>query len=180
MSPPRLSPEQRAALAPSLTGAPEGLSPFVAGPDDLPALLALGDALFGHEALTRADWRRRLTRGHSLVLGLREGDRLVSYTVLELNRRQRRAYVVETGTAPEGRSRGLARWLRDRAHGLLMGLGYRTVATHVRLSNTAAQRLNAALGMPLEARVPGYYDDGEDALYFRAALSQLRSPAPCP
>lgn len=159
MSPPRLTP--------SLPPGPPGLHPFVAQESDLPELATLGDALFGHEALTRANWRYRLLRGHSLMMGLRDEARILCYTVVELNARQRRVYVVETGTAPEARGRGLARWVRAAMHGVVAAQGYHTIATHVRAQNTAAQRLNLSLGMRPDARVVAYYDDGEDAFSYR-------------
>lgn len=166
---------------PSLPPAPSGLRAFVAREADLPELVALGDDLFGHEALTRANWRYRLLRGHSLILGLRDERRILCYTVVELNVRQRRAYVVETGTAPEARGRGLARWVRAAMHGVIAAQGYRTVATHVRVRNTAAQQLNLSLGMRFDARILAYYDDGEDAFSYRGrpgeGLVLLSGPA---
>lgn len=178
MSLPRLDPTRRAQLADALARfpGPGGLTAALAGEADLPRLAALGDALFGHEALSRADWRYRLTRGHGFILTLSKDKRLLSYTVVELNARQRRVYVVETGTEPGARGQGLGRLARRLMHGAVAWLGYRTVATHVRVSNTAAQRLNLSLGMALQARVPGYYDDGEDAFAYRARLDGLELP----
>lgn len=170
----RLDPDQRAAIARALAqqAAPTGTRAFLAGPEDLEALHALGEALFGDEALSRADWRRRLLRSHGFAMGLRDGEGVVCYTLVELNLRQRRVYVVETGTAPRARARGLARWVRAHLHGVVAALGYRSLDTHVRLRNVAAQRLNLSLGMGLRERISAYYDDGEDALRYGARLGE--------
>lgn len=153
-----------------LPPAPPGLEAAWARPEDAAALSALSRALFGDEGLPASDWRRRLGPGHGLALLLRVEGAPRSYSLVELNRRQRRVYVVETGTLPEARGQGLARWLRRALHGVLAAQGYQSVVTHVRASNTAALRLNLGLGLAVRRRVPAYYDDGEEGLELALAL----------
>lgn len=168
----RLTPADAAAfLAEVLTPlAPPGTRAFVAGPADAAEVSALSVALFGEEGLDAPGLRRTLRDGHTLLFGLREDGALVSYTLLELNRRQARIYTVESGTVPAARGRGLHLWHRARMEDLGRRHGYRTLTSHVRPDNTPMLRLMARTGMQVVARLPGYYDDGGDGLYLRKRL----------
>ena len=173
-APPRLTPEVVARLKGALGRAAPvgaGLAASVLGAEDIDHLAALSRAAFGDEALTPAKLRFYLTRAHALALGLRRGPAIVSYTLAELNRGQRRVYVVETCTRAGEQGRGHASWLRKRLAAFAFALGYRTQTTHVRRSNTAAQELNRRAGMQLAREIPHYYDNGETGLYLVRALT---------
>lgn len=148
-----------------------GLRAFVVTAEDLPEIAAMSRAAFGEEALAPTKLRFYLERAHALAIGLRRVKAIVSYTLVELNRGQRRVYVVETCTRAEEQGRGHASWLRARMAGIAHRLGYRTQTTHVRASNLAAQELNRRAGMQLVRRIDGYYDDGEAGLYLARALT---------
>jgi ribosomal protein S18 acetylase RimI-like enzyme len=165
----RVAPAQLPALEARLTR-PLGAALSLHRIDDLPEIAALSRQTFGDEALTPKELRRLYTRAHALVLALRRGPALLGYTVLELNRRQRRIYVVETCTHPHARGGGLAAHLRACVVELAHQLGYRTIASHTRLSNQPAQRLNLRAGMALIGQIDDYYEDGEAALYFKRSL----------
>lgn len=143
---------------------------FLAGPADAPELAAISLAAFGEEGFDERVFRRYLTRAHAAILGLRRGAAIVSYTVAEFNRRQRRVYVVETCTRPDARGAGHALRLRAELERLARGLVYASITSHVRASNLAAQRLNERAGMERVGIVRAYYDDGEAAHYFRRGL----------
>lgn len=171
--PPRLTPEITGRLDAALGHPPPGagLRGFVIGARDIEQVAALSLAAFGDEALTAAKLRFYLGRAHALALALGRGDAIVSYTLAELNRRQRRIYIVETCTRAGEQGHGHASWLRARLAAIAFALGYRTQTTHVRLSNTAAQELNRRAGMHLVREILNYYDDGETGLYLARALT---------
>lgn len=160
---------------------PRGLAPFVATRAEVDEIVALSVEAFGEQALSHAGVRYYLERGHALVFGLRKRGVIVSYCVCELNDGMGRAYVVETFTAAALRGKGLGSWLRARVEDVATHLGYRHIASHVAVTNTAAQRLNAKAGLSVVRKIPRYYEDGRDGLYLRKTLDpavpRKRAPA---
>ena len=172
-APPRLTPAIVRRLAAELQQrrAGAGLRAFVMAAEDIPEIAAMSATAFGEEALSPAKLRFYRERAHALAIGLRREDAIVSYTLVELHRGQRRVYVVETCTRADEQGRGHASWLRARMAGIAYRLGYRTQTTHVRKSNTAAQELNRRAGMVLVRAIDEYYDDGETGLYLARPLT---------
>jgi ribosomal protein S18 acetylase RimI-like enzyme len=152
--------------------APRGLWPFIATRADVRELAALSLAEFGDNAMTPAGLAYYIERGHALVFGLRKGTRVAAYCVCELNDGMRRAYVVETLTCAPLRGRGLGSWLRARVEDVAVHLEYRSIASHVAVTNAAARRLNERAGLVVVRRIARYYDDGRDGLYLRKTLVQ--------
>src|SRR5690606_19244013 len=142
-------PELRLGLGARLGRPGPGLEAFVVGAEHIEQLAALSLAAFGDDRLPFAKLRFYVERAHALALGLRRGPVIVSYTLAELNRGQRRVYIVETCTRAGEQGHGHASWLRARLAALAFALGYRTQTTHVRQSNRAAQQLNHRAGMQL-------------------------------
>lgn len=156
--------------------APRGLAPFVATHGDVDELVLRSEEAFGEQALSHAGVRYYLERGHALVFGLRKRSAIVSYTVCELNDGIGRAYVVETFTDAALRGKGLGSWLRARVEDVARHLGYRYIASHVAVTNTAAQRLNEKAGLAVVRRIARYYEDGRDGLYLRKTLEPPGRP----
>lgn len=150
--------------------APRGVEPFVAARVDVDELASLSEEAFGEQALCAAGLRYYIERGHALVFGLRKRAAIVSYCVCELNDGMGRVYVVETFTAAALRGKGLGSWLRARVEDVAVHLGYRHIASHVAVTNTAAQRLNEKAGLTVVRRIRKYYEDGRDGLYLRKTL----------
>ncbi len=171
--PPRVDRPEVRAVAEALLGqlGPAGTTPVVAGPADAPALAALSAACFGPTAITAAGWRRSLGRANALVLTLRAGPELRCHCLIEFNRSQRRAYVVETATAEAARGQGLALFLRGRLELFCVSVGYRHIASHVSVDNAAARALNRRAGMVEVGQMEGYYDDGGAAIDLRKTLA---------
>lgn len=179
-APPRLTPARVRKLAEALAGrrAGPGLRAFVVTAEDLAEVAAMSRTAFGDDALTPAKLRFYLERAHALAIGLRREGTIVSYTLVELNRGQRRVYVVETCTRAGEQGRGHASWLRARIAGIAYRLGYRRQTTHVRASNTAAQELNRRAGMIVVREIERYYDDGETGLYLARPLTAADDDEP--
>ncbi len=150
---------------------------------DVDELASSSVEAFGDQALCAAGLRYYIERGHALVFGLRKRAAIVSYCVCELNDGMGRVYVVETFTEAALRGKGLGSWLRARVEDVAVHLGYRHIASHVAVNNTAAQRLNEKAGLEVVRRIRRYYEDGRDGLYLRktldpsAAVRGRRAPA---
>jgi ribosomal protein S18 acetylase RimI-like enzyme len=175
MSTPDHQPSRRWLISMLCAVAPPGLVPFVATGADVNELVRLSVKVFGDQSISAAGLRYYIERGHALVFGLRKGSAVVSYCVCELNDGMGRIYVVETLTEAALRGQGLASWLRARVEDVALHLGYRHIASHVAVSNTAAQRLNEKAGLAVVRRVAQYYDDGRDGLYLRKTLAPSAS-----
>lgn len=169
--PRRLSPARRARVCGELLArAPRGLRGFVANAGHVSVLATLSREGFGAEASSRKTFAFYVGRAHALVFGLERRGDILAYTVIELNTRQQRVYVVETFTAAAVRGRGYGAWLRGRVEAIARALGYRTITSHVSVHNTAALALNQKAGMTIVRRIPAYYEDGRDAFYLRKLL----------
>ena len=71
------------------------------------------------------------------------------------------------------RRQGLARELMNQLHyHLETCYGVDSVGLHVRQSNTPAERLYKRFGYEAAERIPGYYQDGEDAFFMKKRLQQ--------
>ena len=81
--------------------------------------------------------------------------------------------ILKVGTDREHRRRGIARELVSRVAADARNLGARTASLEVRVSNTAARALYAALGMSSLGVRPRYYSDGEDACIMKGELANL-------
>jgi ribosomal-protein-alanine N-acetyltransferase len=73
-------------------------------------------------------------------------------------------HIKDLAVHPDRRGEGLGRTLMERALGVLRGADAETVKLEVRRSNEAARSLYEAYDFVHRRTVPGYYDDGEDAL----------------
>ncbi len=81
--------------------------------------------------------------------------------------------ILKVGTDRAWRRRGIARELISRVAADARNLGARTASLEVRVSNTGARALYAALGMSSLGVRPRYYSDGEDACIMKGELAGL-------
>ncbi|MFB6218864.1 MAG: ribosomal protein S18-alanine N-acetyltransferase [Halobacteriaceae archaeon] len=73
-------------------------------------------------------------------------------------------HVKDLAVHPDRRGEGIGRTLLTRALGYLEARGVGSTKLEVRPSNEAARALYREFGFDHHRTVPGYYDDGEDAL----------------
>ncbi|MEY7852220.1 ribosomal protein S18-alanine N-acetyltransferase [Natrarchaeobius sp. A-rgal3] len=94
-----------------------------------------------------------------------EGD-VAGYVVADVSRNfgRRLGHVKDIAVHPERRGIGVGSALLTRILAVLTAQGARTVKLEVRRSNDGAKRLYRRFGFEPLRRVPGYYEDGEDAL----------------
>jgi ribosomal-protein-alanine N-acetyltransferase len=95
-----------------------------------------------------------------------EQQPVVGYVVADRVATQGRAggHVKDLAVHPDRRGEGIGATLLAHGLGRLGEQGVGTVKLEVRPSNEPARSLYADFGFEYERTVPGYYDDGEDAL----------------
>jgi ribosomal-protein-alanine N-acetyltransferase len=140
-------------------------------PDDLPAVLAIEEAVFGDDAWPRSFFERDLANEHStyVVLELSSDDQgaqraelagYAGYWLLEDE-----ANLMNIAIAPAWQGRGLGEHLLLATLARMQDQGVSVCTLEVRVSNTRAQALYHKLGFEVEGRRLRYYqDNGEDAL----------------
>ncbi|MWV41700.1 ribosomal protein S18-alanine N-acetyltransferase [Natrialba sp. INN-245] len=94
-----------------------------------------------------------------------DGD-VVGYVVADVSRNFGRqlGHVKDVAVHPERRGFGVGSALLTRVLAVLVAQGADTVKLEVRQSNDGAKRLYRNFGFEPLRRVPGYYEDGEDAI----------------
>jgi [ribosomal protein S18]-alanine N-acetyltransferase len=149
---------------------------------DLPAVLAIEEAVFGDDAWPRSFFERDLANVHATYVFLE----LVS-TDDEPPRRELAGYagfwlledeanLMNIATAPRWQGRGLGEYLLLETLAMMQRQGTDVCTLEVRLSNVRAQALYRKLGFEVTGRRRRYYrDNGEDALLM--ATPSLAAPA---
>ncbi|MDZ7745325.1 MAG: ribosomal protein S18-alanine N-acetyltransferase [Halobacteriales archaeon] len=79
-------------------------------------------------------------------------------------------HVKDLAVRPDARGQGLGANLLGRALSVCRGQGVDRVKLEVRETNDAAKRLYDRFGFEPYRRLPGYYDDGEDAFVMVRSL----------
>ncbi|WP_254766480.1 ribosomal protein S18-alanine N-acetyltransferase [Salinilacihabitans rarus] len=95
-----------------------------------------------------------------------DDGRVAGYVVADVTPNYGRdlGHVKDIAVHPARRGAGVGSALLARALAVLAGHGADSVKLEVRESNDAARRLYREFGFAPLRRVPGYYDDGEDAI----------------
>lgn len=140
-------------------------------PRDLPAVLAIEEAVFGDDAWPRSFFERDLANEYStyLVLELISANQgamhaelagYAGYWLLEDE-----ANLMNIAIAPAWQGRGLGEHLLLATLERMQAGGVSVCTLEVRVSNTRAQALYSKLGFQVAGRRRRYYrDNGEDAL----------------
>ena len=136
--------------------------------DDVPAVTALEEQVFGVDAWSQESVREELTgpRRHAVVAA--DDGEVVGYAVtlrtddlLDLQR---------IAVHPDRRRNGIARLLLDDVRQAGRVAGAHRMLLEVGAGNSAALAFYAAEGFVQIDRRPRYYRDGSDALVLRATL----------
>ncbi|RQH01258.1 ribosomal protein S18-alanine N-acetyltransferase [Natrarchaeobius oligotrophus] len=93
-------------------------------------------------------------------------DEIAGYVVADATQQfgRRLGHVKDIAVHPDRREAGVGSALLSRTLAVLAAQGSGTVKLEVRHSNDGAKRLYRQFGFEPLRRVPGYYDDGEDAI----------------
>ena len=135
-----------------------------AQPSDLDALLALENATFTSDLLSRRRMRHWIGANNGIfVVAVDDADALAGYGLVFTRRDSTSARIYSLALAPFARGQGLgARLVRDlevRAR----KAGFSRLHLEVALSNKAAISLYDKLGYAQARDMPGFYEDGSDA-----------------
>ncbi len=134
---------------------------------DLPRIMEIEAAGFLHpwsEALLRAELGHAWSIQRAAVAaGPDAGDRILGYVIFWLVHDE--VHVLNVGTDPEARRRGVARALMEEAAAIGRGKGARLSTLEVRRSNAPAIALYRSLGYQEVGVRPRYYaEEDEDAI----------------
>jgi ribosomal-protein-alanine N-acetyltransferase len=133
-------------------------------------MVALDDLCF--EApfrFSRAAMRSFAEAKRARVVVAEADGQLAGFAILHVELRV--GYVVTLDVAPQQRRAGLATRLMDELASQAPSAGCSEMMLHVYAGNDAAVRFYERLGFVFQARVPGFYGAGLDALEYRMLLT---------
>ncbi len=148
---------------------------------DLSALLALEQAVFTTDLLSRRSFRHFLAdRGATLIVA-DQGCKLAGYVLVLYPARSKLARLYSIAVAPHAAGRGVGPLLLDAAEEAAQRRHRTAMRLEVHEHNTRAIARYEKAGYRLFGRHHGYYDDHGDALRFEkplAAEPERRSAVP--
>ena len=147
-----------------------------AGLADLAALIAL-ERCFPGDRLSARSFRHLLTHARADVWVAADASELLGNAVVLYRRHSTRGRLYSLVVAPSARGRGIARALVEAAETAAAAAGARHLYLEVRCDNAAAIGLYRKLGYHPVARLPRYYEDGQDAIRLERPLALNGSPA---
>ncbi|WP_372806427.1 GNAT family N-acetyltransferase [Pontiella sp.] len=133
-------------------------------------LLALEEACFECDRISRRNLRNLLRSPSACCLGVFLGKELVGSMVVLFRRNTRSARIYSVAVASAQRGRGIARRLMARAEREARGRGCTRMRLEVRLDNFPAIKLYESLGFASARIIPEFYEDGTHAMVYRKEL----------
>jgi ribosomal-protein-alanine acetyltransferase len=137
---------------------------------DLDALVALEDAAFTGDRMSRRALARNMTSPSLGFLVAREGGRLKGHALIAFRKGSGLARLYSLAVQPDEKGRGLGGQLLTAAERLARKRGANRLRLEVRADNKAAIRLYARSGYACFARIDDYYEDGKAALRYEKPL----------
>ena len=144
---------------------------------DLDALVALENAVFTTDILSRRSFRRFLAASNSSLIVAEESGKLAGYALVLYPPRSKLARLYSIAVAPHIASRGIGPLLLAAAEAAAARRRRRAMRLEVHEHNTRAIGRYEKSGYRLFGRHHRYYDDGGDALRFEKPLGGAKSPA---
>lgn len=134
-----------------------------AAPADLDALVALEEASFDHDRVSRAQFRRHLASPSAAVLVAAERGQVLGAALLFFRRGASAARLYSIAITQTARGQGLGAKLLEAAEREARNHGCATMKLEVRTDNIAAMALYEKRGYLRRKREPGFYENGMDA-----------------
>jgi ribosomal protein S18 acetylase RimI-like enzyme len=147
---------------------------------DLPALLAMEQAVFTVDHLSRRSFRRFLVSPGVTFLVAEESGKLAGYALVLYPPRSKRARLYSIAVAPHSGQRGIGPVLLATAEEAARKRRRRAMRLEVHEHNTRAIARYEKSGYRLFGRHRDYYDDHGDALRFEKPLDAMRPMAAKP
>jgi ribosomal protein S18 acetylase RimI-like enzyme len=144
---------------------------------DLDALVALENAVFTTDILSRRSFRHFLTASKSSLIVAEESGKLAGYALVLYPARSKLARLYSIAVAPHIASRGIGPLLLAAAEAAAARRQRRAMRLEVHEHNTRAIGRYEKSGYRLFGQHRRYYDDGGDALRFEKPLGGAKSPA---
>jgi ribosomal protein S18 acetylase RimI-like enzyme len=176
---------EHAAVVPQGRGArDDGLVPVSvtireAGVQDVDALVALEQAAFQGDRISRRQFRYLLTRGHARTLVAPDpvGRGLLGYVMLLFSRGTSLARLYSIAVSEAARGLGLGRELVRAAEEVARRNGCAEVRLEVRRDNPASLALFRGMGFREFGTIEDYYEDHMGALRLQKSLAPGPDPA---
>lgn len=141
---------------------------------DLAALLALEEATFDSDRISRAQWRRHIDSATvAILVGGRGG--VDAAAVVSYRRNSRSARLYSLAVDARARGLGLGGALLAAAEADARARGCTAMRLEVRTDNLAAITLYERHGYVRGARISGFYEDGADAWRYAKTLTTVTS-----
>lgn len=123
-------------------------------------------------AYSRAELHYFLHHPRSTSFVAEEAGALAGFCIVDwkLEAGQKVGHFITIDVAPERRRTGLGSRMMQAAEQHMAGLGCKEAMLEVGADNLAAQAFYERLGYRERGRIPGYYQDGTDALVMRKAI----------
>ena len=144
---------------------------------DLDALVAIENAVFTTDILSRRSFRHFLASQKSSLIVAEEGGKLAGYALVLYPARAKLARLYSIAVAPHIASRGIGPLLLAEAEAAAARRRRRAMRLEVHEHNTRAIGRYEKSGYRLFGRHRRYYDDGGDALRFEKPLGGAKSSA---
>jgi ribosomal protein S18 acetylase RimI-like enzyme len=138
---------------------------------DLDDLVALEQASFAGDRLSRAQYRRHLDSDSALVLVASANHRhFLGTAVVFFRRGSRAARLYSIASRPEARGKGVGTALLEAVEAAARRRRCRTLRLEVRTDNHGAIRLYERAGYHRLRLLEGFYEDGADGWKYEKAL----------
>jgi ribosomal protein S18 acetylase RimI-like enzyme len=140
---------------------------------DIDALLVLEQSVFTVDHLSRKSFRNFLTSPHSVLLVAQEngrGGELAGYVHMLFRPNSRAARLYSIGVAGHASGRGVGIGLLQAGEQAARRRRADVIRLEVQPSNRAAIARYEKSGYRRTGRLPGYYNDGSDALRYEKIL----------
>jgi len=144
---------------------------------DLDALVALENAVFTTDILTRRSFRHFLTSPKSSLIVAEDSGKLAGYALVLYPAHSKLARLYSIAVAPHVTSRGIGPLLLAEAEAAAARRRRRAMRLEVHEHNARAIGRYEKSGYRLFGRLHRYYDDGGDALRFEKPLGGTKIPA---
>lgn len=139
---------------------------------DLDDLVALEQATFDSDRLSRRQYRRHLDSGSALVLVASANHRhFLGCAVVFFRKGSRVARLYSIASRPEARGKGVGTALLDAAEAAARRRHCTALKLEVRVDNTDGIRLYERSGYRRIGLLEGYYEDGADGWRYEKRLA---------
>jgi ribosomal protein S18 acetylase RimI-like enzyme len=138
---------------------------------DVDGLVALEQAVFSYDLLSRRSFRHFLTAPGTTLLIAEDGGTLAGYVLVLYPPHSQRARLYSIAVAPHLGRHGIGTRLLAAAEQAAWRRGRRSMRLEVHERNTRAISRYGKSGYRLFGRHRRYYDDGADALRFEKPLA---------